>query len=272
MLRKRLARRGLALSAAWFAASLSEGTASAVSTVLLQETVRGAMMFSLGKLPAGVVSAAAIASVEEFLQGVFFSKCKYYLAAILLAGRAGRRGGTVGSAKRLTMFLEKACGSSRRKIPSRRKSRQSTIVWTSRCRREPLRAWEPCDSVTATASLILPSAADGKSIVSATGKNVHIWELATGKERVRLELDVPTKSVACSSDGKLIAVGCEDGTIRLWDPAENREVRRRGSPIKRDTAAPEISGVTNVQADAGRPEDRICGCRSEDTNLGRRQR
>ncbi len=61
MLRTRLARRGFALSAAWFAASLSSGASAAVPAALLQATMRGAMLFSMGQLPMGIVSAAAVA-------------------------------------------------------------------------------------------------------------------------------------------------------------------------------------------------------------------
>jgi WD40 repeat protein len=68
--------------------------------------------------------------------------------------------------------------------------------------------------------------ADGKTIVSAAGKIVHVWDLATGKERGRVAFEVPVPCIACSVDGKLLAAGCEDGTICLCDPATQREVRR----------------------------------------------
>jgi RNA polymerase sigma factor (sigma-70 family) len=82
MLRKRLARRGLALSVAWFAASLSEGTAAAVSLELVQSTVRGAMLFSIGRLPTGIISATAAACAQEIVRGMVMSKLRLGLILV----------------------------------------------------------------------------------------------------------------------------------------------------------------------------------------------
>jgi RNA polymerase sigma factor (sigma-70 family) len=83
MLRTRLARRGLALPTVWVAAS------SVVSAELLQATVRGAMLFTMGQLPSGVVSIAAIACARRSLQAMVLSKLKYGLALVLMLGLLG---------------------------------------------------------------------------------------------------------------------------------------------------------------------------------------
>src|SRR5262245_9580608 len=81
---------------------------------------------------------------------------------------------------------------------------------------------------------------DGKTLVSACltkqGKEVGeliLWEAETGKERNRLLGHTEwLRSVAFSPDGKLLATANTDRTIRLWDPASGKEVRRLTWPGK----------------------------------------
>jgi WD40 repeat protein len=75
------------------------------------------------------------------------------------------------------------------------------------------------DSVVA-----LAFAPDGKRLAGAVGPTVVLWDTATTKELRALQ--TPTvRSVVFSPDGKLLAAGDDDGTIRLWDPASGKEVR-----------------------------------------------
>lgn len=226
LLRTRLARRGLALSAAWFAASLSEGTAAAVSAELIRTTVRGALLFSTGQLPAGIVSASAAACAREIVRGMFMSKLRYCLVLVLMLGVLGGGAG-------LAALREAASPSSPEMPPEQTKTAETKRVQEHIARPDdPL----PPGAIARLGTLRfrhgeriddIALAADGKSVISAAGKIVYVWELATGRQRCRLDgFDVKVPSVACSPDGKLFAAGCEDGTIRLWDPAGVREVRR----------------------------------------------
>jgi WD40 repeat protein len=89
--------------------------------------------------------------------------------------------------------------------------------------------------------------ADGKSIVSAAGKIVHVWELATGKERIRFDgHEDAVTAVACSPDGKLIASGGRENLIRLWDPANGREIRRFVGYEERDRNKPDLQGFFSL--------------------------
>src|SRR5579871_3998226 len=93
MLRTRLARRGLALSAAFFAASLSDGmSTSSVAAELLQATVRGAVQFSHGSLPAGIVSASAAAWARQTLRVMGVRQLTYGLSLVLMIGVLGGAG------------------------------------------------------------------------------------------------------------------------------------------------------------------------------------
>jgi hypothetical protein len=93
VLRQRLARRGVTLTAAALAAGLGETAAgAAVPALLTLNTVRGATLVAAGKSAAGALSASAIALGEEYMKGMLGIKRKALLTLLvvgLLAGGAG---------------------------------------------------------------------------------------------------------------------------------------------------------------------------------------
>ncbi len=219
MLRTRLARRGLALSAAWFAASLSEGTSSAVSLELVQTTVRGALLFSLGQLPQGAVSANAVACARNALQAMLVSKLQYGLVLVLMLSVLGGAGLAVlcktpapenepeASAMAPAPKNEPEALATEEPLPAGAVARLGT------------RRFRHSDSINHIAI-----GTDGTSILSAAGKAVYVWDLVTGRERRRFQHAARVGSFVCSSDGKLLASGCLDGTIHVWDTAIGREL------------------------------------------------
>ena len=81
LLRRRLTRRGLALSAAALALLTAERTASAaVPAALVHTVVKAAVLFAAGKAVAGVASAKAVAWTQGVLRTMFFSKMKLVVA------------------------------------------------------------------------------------------------------------------------------------------------------------------------------------------------
>ncbi len=86
----------------------------------------------------------------------------------------------------------------------------------------------------------LAFAPDGRRLASASGNDLYdgwvlevpphgaaVWDVASGQLLFRLEgHDGGVKTVAYSPDGKLIATGGNDHTIRLWDATTGKEMRR----------------------------------------------
>jgi RNA polymerase sigma factor (sigma-70 family) len=98
VLRERLARRGVALSAAALAAGLAERAAgAALPALLVLNTVKGVTLFAAGKAAAGPLSAQALALGEESMKGMLGFKGKA-LIALLVAGLGAGLAGLAGHA------------------------------------------------------------------------------------------------------------------------------------------------------------------------------
>jgi WD40 repeat protein len=67
---------------------------------------------------------------------------------------------------------------------------------------------------------------DGKQLAVGSADGVKFWEVATGQPATGF-LKQPTKvlGLAIAPDGRTIATGNEDGTVRLWDVASGRQRR-----------------------------------------------
>jgi RNA polymerase sigma factor (sigma-70 family) len=94
MLRRRLTRRGLALSGAGLAAVLAESAASAAGpAAVVEATVRGAVLIAAGTPAGGVISAAAVRLTEGVLHAMFQTKMQIgvglVIGLVLLAAGAG---------------------------------------------------------------------------------------------------------------------------------------------------------------------------------------
>jgi RNA polymerase sigma factor (sigma-70 family) len=221
MLRKRLARRGLALSATWFAAALSEGT-SAASVELVQTTVRGAVLFSMGQLPPELGSAKAVAYAKGAVEAMLVSKLKYGLALVLMLGLLGSGAGMTALYKMAAPENEPEALATA-SAPGNEPETSTTA--------EPL----PAGTVARLGTLHfrhsdpihqIAIGTDGTSVFSAAGTSVYVWDLATGMERRRFRHGAWVDSFVCSGDGKLVASGCHDGTIHLWDNATGQELHQ----------------------------------------------
>src|SRR5262245_62294189 len=77
------------------------------------------------------------------------------------------------------------------------------------------------------ASRRLAFAPDGKTLASSDSYASHLWDTATGKELARPAVaGSEACAVAFAADGKIMAVGCTDMSVRILDPATGRELSR----------------------------------------------
>jgi WD40 repeat protein len=80
---------------------------------------------------------------------------------------------------------------------------------------------------------------DGKTIVTSGTQGMLFWDATTGQMRRRVPEPVkpsddgpapeepsPVNALTFTPDGKALAVGEQDGTIRLYDPASGKEIRQ----------------------------------------------
>lgn len=94
LLRHRLVRRGLTLSASLFALTLSQNAASAVPASLALATAQASVLFAAGHTVDGFVSAQALSLVHAFLKEAFLIKLKLSALTVLLAlGLSGAAAG-----------------------------------------------------------------------------------------------------------------------------------------------------------------------------------
>jgi len=77
-----------------------------------------------------------------------------------------------------------------------------------------------------TAGVLLPRA-DSIWVRRAGDTRVHLWELATGQERGLLSGNHHLVTcLAFAADGKVLALGSSDASVRVWDPLAGKELRR----------------------------------------------
>lgn len=221
-LHDRLIRRGITLTAALLALSAARGAAAEVPGRLSALTAQAAAGTGAVMVPASVAALAA-----EGLKGLAARTWKSVLAFFLAAGViAGGTGAivpwTLGQGQLETSSQEPprpAADAADRPagadlfgdpLPPGAVARLGTVRWRHG-------GW-------ITAVVVSP---DGRTIVSAAGRTIHLWDAATGKERRRLlghEDDVAC--VAFTRDGKTLASGSSDNTIRIWDVATGKELRQ----------------------------------------------
>jgi glucose/arabinose dehydrogenase len=103
-------------------------------------------------------------------------------------------------------------------------------------------------------------APDGKVLLSAgdEDRTVRLWDLANGKELVRMQTEKQLTGMALSPDGTTVATGEIDGTVRLWQAATGKSL----ATLKGHTAlvvglafAPD--GKTLASTSAGN-DQRVC--------------
>jgi WD40 repeat protein len=106
----------------------------------------------------------------------------------------------------------------------------------------------------------------GKTLATADGMTLRLWEAATGRERRQFRgQHAPVDELAISPDGTIIAAGDDEGTIIVWDATTGREIRRGGDKTERPSIAFAPDGKTYAVSDKQ-------GARLWDTDTGKVRR
>jgi WD40 domain-containing protein len=86
---------------------------------------------------------------------------------------------------------------------------------------------------------------DGMMIARCKGREVKLFDAGSGRQlRVLSGHEGDVNSVVFSQDGKIIASGSDDHTIRLWDSTTGRQIRILGGPV---LLAEDLIPATNWQ-------------------------
>jgi RNA polymerase sigma factor (sigma-70 family) len=240
LLRARLTRRGLSLSAAFLSTALAVETVSAMP-ILFSSTARAATVFAgVGKRSAADVSAGAVALAELALKEMGRISLNVVLALTLTVGVA-----VVGAG----MLIHRTPVANPAPVGSHDGLSSQPEGGEKPARQEPARAERASDPLPPGALARMGSvrfwsgspvhavafAPDDRTMASGNADGtVRFWEADTGKEILVLpQQSDPVMGLAYSPDGKFLAsrgggYGFQDNSIHLWDLTTGKEVRRFG--------------------------------------------
>ncbi len=215
LLRRRLARRGLAPAVAALGAAGTGSTARAeVPAPLLRATLEAAAR--------GAPAPAATALVDAVRNGLITGRWPIASAAFALVAMAGG----------IALGLRVVPGS------PQRSSRSPVLTRVAAPRTRANAPTTPCPPMPARLGTIrfhgggsvgeVFYTPDGKLLVTSdTTRIIRVWDAASG--RVVREIGDPridVREIALSPDGKTLATSEYPSQLRLWDVATGREKRR----------------------------------------------
>jgi WD40 repeat protein len=152
-------------------------------------------------------------------------------------------------------------------------SNEGVLIWRLRTQAPPARLGHPWGLTDVAFSR------DGSLLATASGStgDARVWEVASGKERLRVAHERPwATAVSFSADGERLATGGRDGTARVWDVATSDELVRIGhaGAVNDVALSPDGAWLATACEDGAarvfplRPEDLIGeACRRLSRNL-----
>jgi RNA polymerase sigma factor (sigma-70 family) len=201
LLRQRLTRRGLTLSGGMLVAALSSNEATAaVSTTMLQATVRAALLEAAGQgAAAGAFSAPVTRLGEAVLREMAGGRLKLVLAVLLAVVVAGGAGALVF---RATGWVAPRAAPPLPEAPAL--PRSEAIATRS------LQEFQHDGPVRAVSL-----APDGKTLASAGADIIRLWDLTPRRHHHHLARP-KVRAVAFAPHRGYFASGDDEETVHLW--------------------------------------------------------
>jgi RNA polymerase sigma factor (sigma-70 family) len=221
LLEVRLRRRGVALSVAALSTLVLP---SASSASVVREMAGAAARFVTGQPIAGeFVSSHAVGLARGLNRAVLLGRFKLVAAAVIaLGGLAGGTYAVIGregtAAPPEPPPVAVAAAAEPAGIQART-DRHGDPLPPGAVRRLGTIRWRHEDWVQRFAL-----APDGSVVASAAGRTVYLWEAATGKPRTHVSFPAAVHALWFAPDGKHVAVGGNDGFVRVVDLASGKEV------------------------------------------------
>jgi WD40 repeat protein len=236
LLRKRLARYGLAVSATALATPLVQGEPVAtVPRVWVATTIHNAGRLARGQ-GLGALFGRPVGLADGVLRAMAMGRLKTGAALVLAAGIVVAGAGLAAywtpaesppeAARQAARF--DARPSPPIEMPERKDAHGEPL---------PLRALVRLGTLRFRHSQNVSDIAfspDGKTLAAVDTSTVCLWDVATGKEHRHLEGSTFGHGVAFAPDGKSLATAT-NRDILYWDPATGRQLRRfhfRGEPVR----------------------------------------
>jgi RNA polymerase sigma factor (sigma-70 family) len=227
-LRQVLTRRGVTMSGALLAASLSGMTGNAAGTRLAAATVRASVAFAAGKGGGGAVSATAAVLAEVALHGAIASPARIVaLFALLLTLAAGGvgvlvavSGNGINTVLRGEAAPQAVAPPQADEMPAPRQDRLGDPLPPGAVARMGSSRFR---HLTHMAGLNVVVSPDSKTLLTSSEYGARAWSLASGKLLYDIR-DVRYRQPAFSPDGKWLAI-TDGSVVRLCDPVTGRKVR-----------------------------------------------